>query len=458
MANILIVDDDLSLREVLEIALLKKGHRVWKGENSAQAWEVLKTHVPDLVLLDLKLGQESGLDLLKEVKKFHPDLPVVMITAFAETQSAVEAMKLGAADYISKPFDLDEFLLVVERILEASRLREENIFLKGQIKGYFGQIIGQSKKMQEVFDLVKKIAPTEINVLITGESGTGKELIARAIHNESPRKDKPFLAINCGGLPENLMESELFGYSKGAFTGADRPKKGLLEAAEGGTVFLDEVAELEPSTQVKLLRCIQERCFIPLGAVEERHVDVRFIAATNKVVEQEVAQGNFREDLFYRLSGVIVKLPPLRERGEDILLLARYFLQRACAEQKKNVHVFTPEAEEKLLNYTYPGNVRELENIVERAVALETGDKITPNSLIIYEQGRPDDRFPGAEEVLQGKISLDDYLLQQEKEILERALERTNNHKSKAAALLGLNLRQFRYRLSKVGLGQAGSE
>jgi two-component system response regulator PilR (NtrC family) len=454
MANILIVDDDLSLREVLEIALVKKGHRVWKGENSAQAWELLKTHVPDLVLLDLKLGQESGLDLLKELKNYHPDLPVVMITAFAETQSAVEAMKLGAADYISKPFDLDEFSLIVERILEASRLREENIFLKGQIKGYYGQIIGQSKKMQEVFDLVKKIAPTEINVLITGESGTGKELIARAIHNESGRKDKPFLAINCGGLPDNLIESELFGYSKGAFTGADRPKKGLLEAAEGGTVFLDEVAELKPSTQVKLLRCIQERCFIPLGAVEERHVDVRFIAATNKLVEQEVAQGNFREDLYYRLSGVIVNLPPLRERGEDILLLARYFLQRACAEQKKNVHEFTPEAEEKLLKYTYPGNVRELENIVERAVALETGDKITPNSLVIYEQPQVSDRPSGIEEVLQGKISLDDYLLEQEKEILEQALERTNNHKSKAADLLGLNLRQFRYRLSKVGLTQ----
>ena len=450
MAQILIVDDDQSLREVLDIALSKQKHKTWSAANIRSALEILGQRQIDLALVDLRIGTESGIDLLRRVREKWADLPVLMITAYADSRTAVEAIKLGARDYISKPFDLDEFTLLVDRTLEASRLAQENAWLKDQIQGKYGPIIGECSKMLQVFDLVKRIAPTTINVLITGESGTGKELIARAIHNQSNRKSKAFMAINCGGLPDTLVESELFGFRKGAFTGADRPKKGLLEIAEGGTVFLDEVGELSPSTQVKLLRVIQERTFIPLGATEEVHADVRIIAATNRPVETEVSEGKFREDLFYRLSGVIVHLPPLRERGQDILMLADHFLMRASRDQKRDIKGFTPEAREKMARYHYPGNVRELENILERAVALEPSDLVTPASLIIYEQHQPQSSgSPEYFQVLNGQMSLDEYLDKVESQILEAALERTGGHKGKAAELVGLNFRQFRYRLSK---------
>ncbi len=449
MARILVVDDDPSLREVLEIACKKKKWLVYLAADSKEAWEHLNEYPIDIVLLDLKLGQESGLEVLKELKKVYPELPVLMITAFAETQSAVEAIKLGAVDYLPKPFDLTELFFSIERILEEKRLRRENILLKNKVKGYFGRIIGQCAKMQEVFKLIERVSPTNINILITGESGTGKEIVARAIHEASPCQKAPFVPINCGGLPDTLIESELFGYKKGAFTGADRARKGLLEEAQGGTVFLDEVGELAPGVQVKLLRCLQEKTFRPLGSSEERKLDVRFIAATNQNILEMVAQGDFREDLFYRLSGVIINLPPLREREEDVVLLAEYFLQRAVKEQKKNIQGFTPEALEKIKSYNYPGNVRELENIVERAVALESTEFIQASSLIVYEY--ENQRKMEVEEVLAGKISLDDYLLQKEKEILLAALQRTAS-KSEAASLLGLNLRQLRYRLEKTGI------
>jgi two-component system response regulator PilR (NtrC family) len=303
--------------------------------------------------------------------------------------------------------------------------------------------------MQELYGLIKRIAPTPINVLITGESGTGKELIARALHNQSNRAQKPFIIINCGGLPENLVESELFGYRKGAFTGANKAKKGLLETADQGTLFLDEVGELQLSTQVKLLRCVQDGSFIPVGGTEEVSTDVRIIAATNRNIEKDVAEGNFREDLFYRLSGVIIKVPPLRERQDDVLLIAEYLLQRTCKEQNKPLEGFTSEAKAKLRRYNYPGNVRELENIIERAVALETGPFITPASLVIYENIQPVPSSSKSELVLEGKLSIDEYLDQEDCKILEEALERTGGHKGKAAKLVGLNFRQFRYRLSK---------
>ncbi|MFW6323657.1 MAG: sigma-54-dependent transcriptional regulator [Desulfovibrionales bacterium] len=450
MAQILIVDDDQSLREVLDIALTKQGHRAWPASRIKEGLDLLSQKQIDMALVDLRIGTENGIDLLRSIRERWPELPVLMITAYADSATAVEAIKLGARDYISKPFDLDEFILLVERTLENSRLVQENAWLKDQMEGIYGPIIGQCSKMLQVYDMVKRIAPTTINVLITGESGTGKELIARALHTQSTRKKKAYMAINCGGLPDTLVESELFGFRRGAFTGADRPKKGLLEIADGGTVFLDEVGELSASTQVKLLRVIQERTFIPLGATEEIRSDVRIIAATNRPVDTEVQEGRFREDLFYRLSGVILHLPPLRERGQDILLLADHFLARANRDQKRDIKGFTQEAREKLSRYHYPGNVRELENIIERAVALEQTDLITPYSLIIYEQHQPQTTGgPDYHQVINGRITLDEYLEQIESNILESALERTGGHKGKAAELVGLNFRQFRYRLSK---------
>jgi two-component system response regulator PilR (NtrC family) len=451
MANILIVDDDLSLREVLEIALIKKEHSVWAAPDSATALSLLHAHNMDLILLDLRLGQESGIDLLVCIREVWTDIPVLMVTAYADTKSAIAALKYGARDYIHKPFDLDDFLFTVERTLETARLQEENIWLKGQIGRQYEEIIGQSSQIQSVFALIKRIAPTNINVLVTGESGTGKELVARAIHKESLRMSKPFLAINCGGLPENLVESELFGFQKGAFTSADRSKKGLLSMAEGGTLFLDEVGELAPSTQVKLLRYVQERCFIPLGGTEELRSDVRIIAATNRNVEQSVADGNFREDLYYRLSGVKVELPPLRERRDDILALAEHFLAKACRSQKRSMRGFDPEAKKKLVNYTYPGNVRELENIIERAVALAPNDTIDPDSLIIYEKIPTQDHSSGVHKVLSGQLTLDEYLAEHEQRVIAEALQRCSGHKGRAAEMVGLNFRQFRYRLTKLG-------
>lgn len=451
MANILIVDDDISLREVLEIALVKKGHTVWTAPDSATALAVLQKHTIALILLDLRLGRESGIDLLVRIRETWTDVPVLMVTAYADAKSAITAMKHGAKDYISKPFELDDFLYTVERTLETARLKEENAWLKGQISRHYGEIIGQSPQMQAVFDLVRRIAPTNISVLLTGESGTGKELFARCIHNESRRSNHPFLAINCGGLPENLVESELFGFRKGAFTSADRSKKGLLEMAEGGTLFLDEVGELALSTQVKLLRYIQERCFIPLGGTEELRSDVRIIAATNRNVEQSVADGDFREDLYYRLSGVKVHLPPLRERGEDVLTLADHFLEKACRAQKRQLAGFSSEARRKLLSYGYPGNVRELENIVERAVALEPGDVVTADSLVIYEKVAPADQDGGIHKVISGQMTLDEYLAEHEQKVISEALRRCGGHKGRAAEMVGLNFRQFRYRLTKSG-------
>ncbi len=447
MAFILIVDDDPSLQEVLEIAL-SNHHKVLSATNFDQALDIINNELLDLILIDIKLGQANGMELLKIVKDKYPQIPVIMITAYADSQTAVEAIKLGAKDYIAKPFDLEELTLQIDRTLESSRLAEENLWLKEQIHGKFGSIIGEGPKIKEVFKLAYKIAPTNINVLITGESGTGKELLARAIHNHSPRYNDPFLVINCGGLPENLVESELFGYRKGAFTGAERSKKGLLEKANQGSVLLDEVGELQLSTQVKLLRCIQDGSFIPVGGTDLVYSNVRFIAATNREIEEEVAQERFRKDLFYRLSGVIIKIPPLRERGDDIFLLAEHFLKRSCQEQNKDIKGFSTRAIEKLKNYHYPGNIRELENIIERAVALETGWYIAPSSLIIYEQPHPE-REKGTEKVLNGEISIDQYLEQMDRKILLSALEKTGGHKSHAANLVGLSFRQFRYRLSK---------
>ncbi len=450
MAHILIVDDDPSLREVLEIALSRARHSVYLAGDLATAWEVLERENVDLVLADLRLGGESGITLLQRMHQAGNTIPTIMITAYADPKSAVEAIRLGARDYITKPFDLDELLLLVDRTLEGVRLEQDHARLQGELQDRYATVIAQAPAMAETLRLAQRIATTNISVLITGDSGTGKELLARTIHRLSPRARGPFLAINCGGLPENLMESELFGYRKGAFTGADRAKKGLVEMAEGGTLFLDEVAELPATMQVKLLRFLQERRFVPLGATEECSADVRVLAATNRAVEQEVAEGRLREDLYYRLTGVRLHLPPLRERQEDILPLAEHFLRRACAEQKRTITGFTESARQKLLDYSYPGNVRELENIIERAVALETGRFIHPESLVIYETCHSRNANPDLDRLWRGQINLDTYLLEHERAVLREALARSGGHKGKAAELLGISFRQLRYRLTKT--------
>ena len=447
MASILVLDDDLSLRDVLDVALSDQ-HSVHQASSIEEALSVVHNEIVDLALVDLRLGTQSGLTFLTHLQEINLSFPVIMITAYADSQTAVQAMKLGAKDYVAKPFDVDELLLLIERHLEHSRLAEENQWLRRQMHSQFGTIIGQSAPMQQVFDLVQRIAPTNIHVLLTGESGTGKELIARAIHDNSTRHKSSMIVVNCGGLPESLVESELFGYRRGAFTGADRAKKGLLEKADQGTFFLDEVGELQPATQVKLLRCIQDGSFIPLGGTELVHTDLRFIAATNRDIEQDVACGQFREDLFYRLSGVIIHLPPLRDRDQDILLLAEHFLQRFAREQNKTITALSPQAREKLQSYHYPGNVRELETIMARSVALENTSCITPSSLIIYEQPQAGQQN-AQEKVLSQKMSLDEYLEHEDRRILLSALERTGGHKGQAAELVGLSFRQFRYRLSK---------
>jgi two-component system response regulator PilR (NtrC family) len=452
-ATILIVDDDLSLREVLDISLNNAGYGVFSAPDTGEARRLLRTEPIDLVLLDLKLGNESGLDFLREIRQNYPDVPVLMITAFSETQSAVEAMKLGASDFISKPFDLEDFLQVVNETIQDLPDPSQTHPLEIRERGYYSDIIGNSPCMLRVFQMVRRMSRTSINVLITGESGTGKELIARAIHEESERSGHPFVPINCGGLPDTLFESELFGYKKGAFTGADTSKPGFLDTAAQGTLFLDEVAELSSASQVKLLRCLQEKTFVPLGSTLEKEVSARFISATNRDLTRMLGSF-FREDLFYRLSGVIINVPPLRERGEDIYNLAHYFLDKASKRQNKFLKGFSDMALQKIQGYSFPGNVRELENLVERAVALEQGDTISSDSIIIYDLSSETctSAEMDPEQVTSGELTLDEYLLDKEKYILEVALKKTSGQRTEAARLLGLNLRKLRYRLKKVGL------
>jgi len=452
-AAILIVDDDLSLREVLDISLSNSGYEVFCAPDTGEARRLLRTEPIDLVLLDLKLGNESGLDFLREIRQNYPDTPVLMITAFSETQSAVEAMKIGASDFISKPFDIGDFLRVVDETIPDLPEPSQAQPLEIRERGYYSDIIGNSPCMHKVFQMVRRMARTSINVLITGESGTGKELIARAIHDESDRSGEPFVPLNCGGLPDTLFESELFGYKKGAFTGAETSKPGFLDTAAQGTLFLDEVAELSSASQVKLLRCLQEKTFVPLGSTSEKEVSARFISATNRDLSRMF--GNFfREDLFYRLSGVIINVPPLRQRGEDINNLAHFFLDKAAKRQNKRFKGFSDKAIQRILDYSFPGNVRELENLVERAVALEQDNVVSPDSIIIYdlsnESGPPAGK--DAELVLSGELTLDEYLLDKEKYVLQMALKKTSGQRTEAARMLGLNLRKMRYRLKKVGL------
>ena len=448
--RILVVDDEESLREVLGIMLRREGYRVDLAADGAQADQQLLNQDYDLVISDIKMPRMGGMELLAKVKERTPETLMIMVTAFASTDEAVEAMKQGAYDYITKPFRNEEIRLVVQNALERKLLRQENRALKRELgqRGSFAGLIGKSKPMQRVYDLIEKVAAGSVNVLVSGESGTGKELVARAIHFNSGRKEKPFVAINCGAIPENLLESELFGHEKGSFTGAIQQKAGLFEVAEGGTLFLDEIGELPPMMQVKLLRVLQERELRRVGGTRDIKIDVRLVAATNKDLANEVAAGRFREDLYYRINVVPLHLPPLRERRDDIPLLVEHFLKKLGGSEHSTV---TEGAMRRLLDYQWPGNIRELENAVERCVVLGHANELSEDCLPQnIQEGR------GAAEGREFQLpaiglDLDAYLGSIERDILLQALERTGGVRKKAAELLGISFRSIRYRLAKFG-------
>lgn len=459
--RVLVADDERSMRELLSIVLRREGCEVVLAESGREAVAVLERQAIDLVISDLKMPDMSGVDVLRVAKQVDPDVSAIVVTAFASTETAVEALRLGASDYLTKPFDVDELKLLVRRTLERRQLRQENVLLKralGEVH-QFSNIIGRSPKMVAVFRLIETIAPTSSTVLITGESGTGKELAARAIHFNSLRRDRPFVALNCGALPETLLESELFGHMRGAFTGAATNKKGLIESAHRGTVFLDEISEMSPLMQVKLLRVLQERCFRRLGGTDEIQADIRIIAATNRDLQKEIAEGRFREDLFYRINVIPVHLPPLRERGEDIALLAQHFVARFAQQMGKRIHGISREAIERLERYEWPGNIRELENAVERAVALEQTPMVLPESLperVRFGQAPPLALVaaPAAAQpaVPDEGFSLEAHVSEIERSCIAEALRRSGGVRTRAADLLGMTFRSFRYYAKKYNL------
>ncbi len=455
MKNILIVDDEESMCDFLSILLEKEGYSVTASTSATAALKMILQGQPvDMVVTDLMMPDMTGIELLKRLKDYDSKIIVIMITAYATTENAIEAMKLGAYDYLTKPFKVDEIKIIVSKAFESHKLKEENILLKKEIKSRhkFENIIGISPKMLQVFETIHKVADLNSTILINGESGTGKELVAYAIHYNSIRREKPIVTVNCGALPESLLESELFGHTKGAFTGAIQNKEGLFEIADGGTFFLDEVAETTPAIQVKLLRVLNDKKFKRVGGVKDISVDVRIISATNKNLREMVAQGKFREDLFYRLNVIPILLPPLRERIEDIPILVQYFIEKSCRDCSKSKMNITPEAMETLRAYRWSGNVRELENVIERCVALETGNTITPSSLPSYLYSHPNTITIPNTQVPEGGIDLEAVVGDFERSILINALRRTNWIKKDAAKLLNVSFRSLRYRVEKYGL------
>jgi len=454
--SILVVDDELSMRELLEYMLEKEGYAVICAANGKEALSRIDKDRYDLMLCDIRLGDMTGLEVLKASKKKNPHVTVIMISAFATTETAVEAMNQGAFDYVPKPFQNEELLQAISTALERKTLEREKRVIEDELKSslHFGKIVGNSARMQHIYEMIRQVARTKTSILITGESGTGKELIAKAIHEQSDRADHPFVTINCGGIPETLLESEFFGHCKGSFTGATADKKGLMEIAHKGTLFMDEVAELSVPMQVKLLRAVQERVFRPVGGTKDIAVDIRIISATNKKLEDEVIEGNFREDLFYRLNVIEIKIPPLRERKGDLLPLAQHFLEKYSRELGKEVTKFSSYAIDLLNKYDFPGNIRELENLIERSVALSSTNILLPDSLAMsihkkrWIEGVRNRRFD-LDEVAHG-VALDSILEEIERAYIEKAMECTNGNKNKAADLLGLSLRSFRYRVDKL--------
>jgi two-component system response regulator PilR (NtrC family) len=452
--RILIVDDEASIRDMLAFFFHKRGFEVLTASNFTEGQASTMRSTPDLVLCDIKMPDGNGLDLLRKVKADSPKTPVIMITAHTSTADAIEAMKAGAVDYIAKPFNIEELGLIVDRALGEKQLRDENVYLKQELAGKytFANIIGKGSRMQEIFRTIERIARVSSTALLTGESGTGKELIARAIHYTSIRKDRKFVSINCGALPEPLLESELFGHERGAFTGAVKDKRGLFTEADHGTLFLDEISETTMTMQVKLLRAIQERVIRKVGGNEEVTIDVRIIAATNKDLTELVAAGKFREDLFYRINVIPIVLPPLRSRVEDIAPLTQYFITKVCKEQKIPEKKISTDAMRLLEAYPWPGNVRELENTLERTVALEPGPVITVSSLPESIALGVRTRVPDFESLPQEGINLESYLEAVGKRLMREALDRCDGVQTKAAELLHMSFRSFRYYAKKYSL------
>ena len=437
--TILVIDDEEVMRDILESLLTAAGYRVKLAGTGEEGLDILAREPIDLAIVDVMLPDRSGIDLLDELKKLEPELVAVMITAFASVETAIEAMKRGAFDYVTKPFKNDEVKVVVANGLKQRRLVDENKTLKKALsdRQRFDVLVGKSPRMHEVYALIEQVAPSKSTVLITGESGTGKELVAKAIHNHSARKAKPFVTVNSGSLPPDLLESNLFGHVKGAFTGAVSPKKGLFEIADGGSIFLDEIGTVPLETQAKLLRVIQEKEFMRLGGVDTLKVDVRIIAATNSDLKELVEEGAFREDLYYRLNVINLFLPPLRQRREDITLLAEHFLKKYGEENGRRPLTLSRESAQSLLEYDWPGNVRELENVIERAVVLADGSEIKRALIPEHVRSGPSFRLPQVVVPEEG-ISFREVITGFEKKLIESGLETSGGVQKKAAQLLGL--------------------
>jgi len=452
METILIIDDEKSLVDLLAVVFKKEGYKVRTSLSATGALDLLEKESFDLVITDIKMPQRNGMDILKAVKERSPEVPVIMITAYGSIKQAVDALKAGALDYVVKPFDVEELKIIAARGLEKSRLKEENILLKRDLrdKYSFEKMIGKSRTMQEIYLLIEKVAATDSTVLITGESGTGKEMAARAIHALSPRRDGQFVSINCAALPENLLESELFGHTKGSFTGAIAEKKGMFEAAERGTLFLDEVGEMSPWTQVKLLRALQERTVRRVGGTEEIPVDVRIVAATNQDLKKRIQDGKFREELFYRLNVISFEMPPLRKRVEDIQLLVSHFLLKYCQKLGKPMKRLTPEVFGLFEAYSWPGNIRELENVIERIVAIEDRETVTAGCLpqeILVPARKEETKI-----LFQPGFNLSTFIDDLTKKFVNQALLVTGGSLRQAAPLLGLSYRTLRYLIDKYEL------
>jgi DNA-binding NtrC family response regulator len=447
MKTILVVEDEDKLRRVVELHLKSAGYEVLQAANAENALK-LADHA-QLVLTDLRLPGMDGLALLDAIRRQNSNTPVVLMTAFGTVEGAVNAMKSGAADFLIKPFSLDHLTAVIDKALEVRALRDENLQLKEALdqKFAFDNIVGRSAGMQEIFHTIARVAPTRATVLLCGESGVGKDLIARAIHHHSPRKDRPFVKINCTALPENLMESELFGYEKGAFTGANTTKPGKFEQGDTGTIFLDEIGDVPAGIQVKLLRILQEREFERLGSNKTRHIDVRVIAATNADLRAALEEGRFREDLYYRLNVLPMNIPPLRDRKEDIPFLARHFVRKLAPDFGSPATDISEAGMQKLMACHWPGNVRELENVIERSLVLGSGETLEPEDIRL-EMAPASARPPATNSFLPEGMTLDEY----EQALIRESLKRANGNKSQAARLLGLTRNALRYRLSQMGV------
>ncbi len=452
MEKILIIDDEKSVLDMLNVVFKKEGYRVKKSLSAQKALEMIDEEDFDLILSDIRLPQISGMELLRKIKEKKPGIPVIMITAYGTIKQAVEAFKAGAMDYVVKPFDVEELKIIVSQGLEKIKLKEENILLKKELKEKysFKNMVGKSKKMKEIYSLIEKVAATDSTVLITGESGTGKEMAARAVHLLSRRWENPFVSLNCSALPENLLESELFGHVKGSFTGAVADKKGMFEVAEKGVLFLDEVGEMSPWTQVKLLGAIQDRIIRRVGGTEEIPVDVRIIAATNQNLKKKIEEEKFREDLFYRLNVISFEMPPLREKKEDLPLLVSHFLKIYCKKMGKKMKRIVPEVMNIFESYSWPGNVRELENLIERIVAIEDRETITEESLpeeLLIPHKKPETNL-----LFNQDFSLNSHLDEIAQDYIREARQAANGNLKQAASLLGVSYRTLRYLIDKYGL------